>query len=403
MAILRLLAIPVLVFSFYSLAWSAGAPPNGEGKRLYDYYCYQCHGYSGDARTEASQSLHPPPKDFTRTPRGQLTRRAMLNALKQGKPGTAMQSFSRVLTENQMYAVIAYVRETFMGPRDHKSPPKYRYHTPENGWKHHERQASAFPFVTGAISMDVSWEALTPAQRQGKRLFLSACVTCHEARPSGAQAGVIWKPRAVSFPRSKETCDGCHESIAYLRGTTFSEPRPAHGALAASTPQAASPYSKHGALPPVANMTVRQSRGQVLFLKNCAFCHAADGSGKNWIGTFLEPHARDLAALASAQGMDADRLNQVIRNGIPGTSMPAWNHVLTPTQIADVIAYLKAAYPKAAERLMATPTQPEANRNSKRPSSPAVDSSPHPRSVKRDFVGHRDVITAPYWRSSSPN
>ncbi|MFN0317370.1 MAG: c-type cytochrome [Burkholderiales bacterium] len=362
MAILRLTAILLFAFSPCGVAWSASAAQEGAGKRLYDYYCYQCHGYSGDARTEASQYLHPPPRDFTRTPRGQLTQQAMLNTLKHGKPGTAMQSFSRVLNDSQMQAVTRYVRKAFMGPRDHNFPPQYRYHTPENGWTRHERHAAAFPFVTGAISMEVSWDALTPAQRQGKRLFLSACVTCHEARQSGVQAGVIWKPRAVSFPRSQETCDGCHESIAHLRGATSAVERPAQGPLAAS------PYSKHGAMPTVTGMTLRQSRGQVLFLKNCAFCHAADGTGKNWIGTFLEPHARDLAELAFAQGMDSNHLNQVIRNGIPGTSMPAWRHILSPAQIADVIAYLKAAFPKSAQR----PTTPSTQQGSPSNSPPLL-------------------------------
>ncbi|HEY5641885.1 MAG TPA: hypothetical protein VIS31_03340, partial [Woeseiaceae bacterium] len=45
------------------LTGSALAEPAGEA--IYRFYCYQCHGYAGDAQTLASASLSPPPRDFT--------------------------------------------------------------------------------------------------------------------------------------------------------------------------------------------------------------------------------------------------------------------------------------------------------------------------------------------------
>ena len=87
-------------------------------------------------------------------------------------------------------------------------------------------------------------------------------------------------------------------------------------------------------------MTVGGGGGAALFQQNCAFCHGADGTGRNWIGSFLEPHARDLTAEAIIN-QATNRLENVVRNGVEGTSMPAWKHVLNDEQISDVINYLK--------------------------------------------------------------
>ena len=36
-----------------------------DGKAIYRFYCYQCHAYSGNARTLSSTYLDPRPRDFT--------------------------------------------------------------------------------------------------------------------------------------------------------------------------------------------------------------------------------------------------------------------------------------------------------------------------------------------------
>ena len=102
----------------------------------------------------------------------------------------------------------------------------------------------------------------------------------------------------------------------------------------------ASPYEIHEQPPETSGLSDTQQRGAALFQQNCAFCHGADGTGKNWIGSFLEPHARDLTADAIIN-QATERLEQVIRDGLEGTSMPAWKHVLSDNQIDDVISYLK--------------------------------------------------------------
>lgn len=289
---------------------------HARGREIYEYYCYQCHGYGGDARTTASQFLDPPPRDFTRADGRRLTRSRMIAAVRSGKPGTGMKSFARVLNARDSTAVVNYVRSAFM---THKRPTA-RYHTPANGWSNHERYDSAFPFANGTIAIDAT--NLSSSQEAGKRLFLSACITCHEARVSRAPE-VALTQRVVSFPRNRDSCTPCHKIAPTGDGH-----RQVDGIIGAG-PQDAAP-----------SPNALQDQGRDLFKKNCAMCHAEDGSGRNWIGTFLEPHARDLTQPSLRDRLDTHRLRKVLQDGLPGTSMPAWKQVLTAREIELLVDYL---------------------------------------------------------------
>jgi cytochrome c oxidase cbb3-type subunit 3 len=70
--------------------------------------------------------------------------------------------------------------------------PNTRYHTRANGWPEHERYAAAFPFATGAIPLDRPDASLTAAERAGKRLFMGACISCHD-RAKVLDAGPGWE------------------------------------------------------------------------------------------------------------------------------------------------------------------------------------------------------------------
>ena len=304
------------------------------GKAVYDFYCYQCHGYSGDAQTLASTYLQPPPRNFTASDPRRLSRERMLDAVYHGRSGTGMVSFTRVLNDSQITAVVEYVRDTFMTQQPLKQP----YHSRANGWPDHERYRAAFPFATGRILLDTPWEELNAEQIKGKRLFMTACISCHD-RARVRDEGPIWEPRAVSYPRRH-----------------YSHRQPQVDGLTGATP-----YALHGQPPPVADDSDTAIRnGEAIFQKNCAFCHAADGTGHNWIGSFLEPRPRDLGG-ARVVGMTAERLGGIIREGVPDTSMPAWKYVLDDKQIADVVAYVQGTLQRRPASLASPPSETSAN------------------------------------------
>ncbi|MFZ2540852.1 MAG: c-type cytochrome, partial [Gallionella sp.] len=296
------------------------------GRRIYNFRCYYCHGYSGDARTLAATLLTPKPVDFTSVLPGALGRERMLHSIRFGRPGTAMMSFSSVLQPSEIVAVVDFVRQEFMTAKRENT----RYHTEANGWMNHERYIAAFPFTSGEIPLDTPWEQLTPQQVEGKKLFMSTCVSCHDrARVNNAE--VFWEARPVSYPRNQFEPGG-HTPPALIASTNDRSKSP----LDAMT--SASPYLLHDRVPVLADLTAAEHRGEKLFQQNCAFCHAADGTARNWIGSFMEPHPRDLTSPQAMSGMTNTRLKTVIREGLPGTSMPAWKSVLSEQQVDDVIA-----------------------------------------------------------------
>ncbi len=245
----------------------------------------------------------------------------MLDAVRQGRPGTAMKSFSNMLSPDEEEAVVDFVRKEFM----EQGALNTRYHTKENGWPDHQRYKVAYPFALGTLALDTPDNELSAEQRRGKRLFLTSCISCHD-RARVNDEGEVWGKRAVSFPRRHYS----HRE---------DNPPPTPDALSGATP-----YAVHDIPPQLEGLSEQESRGETLFQQNCAFCHGADGTGKNWIGTFMEPHARDLTDPLFMSTMSRARLKMTIEEGLPGTSMPAWKSVLNPGEIAAIIAYVNRAF-----------------------------------------------------------
>ncbi|HEX9179751.1 MAG TPA: c-type cytochrome [Burkholderiales bacterium] len=297
-------------------ATAAAGDTHERGRRIYNFRCYYCHGYSGDARTLAATYLVPAPRNFTATDSAALPRERMLDSVASGRPGTAMQGFSKVLSPEDVALVVDFVRREFVEARARNT----RYHTAENGWPDHERHAAAFPFALGELPLDTPWEKLTPEQQAGKRLFLRTCITCHD-RARVNDEGSHWDARPLSYPRNQ-----------YVPGQPV------------DATASASPYALHDIPPKLEGLTARERRGEKIFQDNCAFCHAADGTGRNWIGSFLAPHPRDLTNPANMATMTRERLSGVIRDGLPGTSMPGWKSVLAPEEIEAVIDYVARAF-----------------------------------------------------------
>ena len=311
----------LVVFLSWHQPASAGQT---SGRDIYNFRCYFCHGYSGTAQTLAAEMLSPAPRDFTATAANELSSDEMVAAVRDGRPGTAMKPFASLLSEEEIRAVVEFVREEFMI----RAASNTRYHTVANGWADHERFATAFPFVKGEIPLSADEMQLSSEQRTGRILYLTSCISCHDMarRPDVPPS---WEAEAVSFPRT-----------GFATGDFLQPPDAVSGATT---------FARHDIPPTMPVASEGERAGEALFQQNCAFCHAADGTGKNWIGTFMIPHPRDLSSPVEMSGMTRDRLKRVIRDGLPGTSMPAWESVFSELQIDHVAAYIARMFHPLAD------------------------------------------------------
>ncbi len=329
---------------------TAGDAEHELGRKVWNFRCYFCHGYSGDARTLAASYLWPKPRDFTDPGSRKLTLPAMREAIAHGRPGTAMKAFESILSPREIDAVAGFVRREFIRARAENT----RYHTAANGWPGHERYAAAFPFARGELARDAPWEHLSPDQQRGKRLFMTACITCHDhARVQ--DGGPAWETRALSYPRDAY-CTSCHDQPNGGGRRPLGAPPAGHPPIEHADRRAqpvvparrgervAATYRVHDTPPQLRRATALERRGETLYQANCAFCHAADGTAKSWIGRFLEPHPRDLTDPAAMAGMTRARLRGVIEDGLEGSSMPGWKYVLAPRDIDALVAYIHRAF-----------------------------------------------------------
>jgi len=100
----------IIVLAVSSIVPDIQASP-AQGKVLYTKYCAFCHGKVGQGRTPMARVLQPPPRIFADpVAMARLNDNDLYRAIKQGKSGTAMPVWGRLLTESQIRDVMQYVK-----------------------------------------------------------------------------------------------------------------------------------------------------------------------------------------------------------------------------------------------------------------------------------------------------
>jgi high-affinity iron transporter len=84
-----------------------------------------------------------------------------------------------------------------------------------------------------------------------------------------------------------------------------------------------------------------RERGRALFLEHCALCHGDRADGRGVRRQSLSTPPRDFTDPAWRNRTSARRVFHAIREGSPGTPMPAWK-TLEENQTWDLTAYLLA-------------------------------------------------------------
>ena len=97
-------------------------------------------------------------------------------------------------------------------------------------------------------------------------------------------------------------------------------------------------------------------RGRKIYLRACAPCHGIRGDGNGPAARAFDPAPRNFrrgsfkfrTTVSGALPLDSD-LARTIREGVPGTEMPRWKHVLSDHDIDAVVQYIKTFTPMFAD------------------------------------------------------
>jgi sulfur oxidation c-type cytochrome SoxX len=100
---------------------------------------------------------------------------------------------------------------------------------------------------------------------------------------------------------------------------------------------------------------------QEIYQNLCMRCHGEKGDGQGMIATYLDPYPRDFTNAGFMNSKTDERLINSVKNGVGGTSMPAWNKVLNDEQIKGVLAYINQNFTKEARKEIKPRDVPEQN------------------------------------------
>jgi len=84
--------------------------------------------------------------------------------------------------------------------------------------------------------------------------------------------------------------------------------------------------------------------GKTFFDANCAECHGPKGDGEGRRAYFMIKKPKDFLSRTARAELDRPKLFEYVGEGVLGTTMPAWDKVLTRQQIADVAEYVYRAF-----------------------------------------------------------
>ena len=289
------------------------------GELIYKDNCSVCHGDRGDGRSRASNSMMPPPRNFTEA--GELTREYMITTVANGKPGTAMTSWTTRLNPQQIATVVDYVRGRFM------------------------QEAIELHFTSGRMA------------------YGHYCRSCHGEQGQGVVAGGLTvAPRSFSAPGTKDALSRERMIAAVTRGMPgtlmwgFTEKMSAKqigavvdyvrrelmvgDAATLPTPAPGTGNQADMSLPLPTRLIGDVRLGEQFFMGNCAACHGKLGDGQGPRAYFMTAKPRNFLDERSRATLNRPAIFSAITDGRPGTEMPAWGKVLSRQEIANVAEFV---------------------------------------------------------------
>ena len=155
---------------------------NDPGRAVYVEHCSACHGDKGESAVWARNGLTPPPRNFTTAEAlEELSLERMITSVTYGRPGTAMMSFEKRLSKNEISLVVDFIRQNFM--RKSSVTGSALVSTAQHG---NVTPASKNPPHAISVDMKARFPTnLTGDVATGKAFYESNCFTCHGIQGDG--------------------------------------------------------------------------------------------------------------------------------------------------------------------------------------------------------------------------
>lgn len=335
------------------------------GASLFATNCAECHGPEGRGDGPAARAFSPPPRNFSlgeyrlkSTATGLPRPEDLYRTISTGFLATRMPGFGSLPPEDR-WALVAHVVSLTVAVN-----PEFDPKEPEDAdnWKTKNRFQLQPPGASLVLPVAPATDA--PSIARGKDVFIrEGCVKCHgpEGRGDGESAdsvkdgsGALIVPMDYTRLLTHSKAGADREDIFRVVTTglqtmpSFAQvPEQDRWDVAAWVHSKADPEE-----PERAAERADVKHGRASFVRNCAGCHGPEGRGDGPALPFLETEPRDLTSAVykwkstpvGELPSDED-MERILKRGVPGTAMPAWNLMPEPER-ENLVRYLKALAPR---------------------------------------------------------
>lgn len=304
----------VCVLAAVSSARVLAKEESASGKALYERRCATCHGVNGRADTPIAKLLQTPPRNFSDpVDMARLTDDQMYQAIKEGRPGTAMPAWGPVLSELQIGDLMDHIR-SLTAPR----PPT---------------------LTVEQLSIEI-----------GRRIYKRDCAECHGADGhSDTNAAKVFRPTPLKFadPVAVARLDDGRMYSAIKLGRPGTSMGGWGGLLNPAEIIDVMRFIRTLEEPLPAGVTKSELDvlvGERIYRQNCVSCHGEKGDSNTDLGHVLVPHPRNFTNAKDMARLGAKEMAEDIAHGEPGTAMAPWNGILTPEDIRRVTLFIRRTF-----------------------------------------------------------
>lgn len=190
------------------------------GERIYINNCAVCHGDKGAGAMWTQATFNPPPRKFASLQsREELTRERMITSVTHGRPDTAMMPFRPRLSDQEIAAVVDYIRDSFMSDKAIAEAAAAASTSDSGTMPSHghggagKKEVAEMPKPKPAPTVDTDMSLPFPGglsgdSAKGRDFYVANCFTCHGKAGDGEGPRSTFirpKPRNFLHPDARRT------------------------------------------------------------------------------------------------------------------------------------------------------------------------------------------------------